>query len=214
MKRLDGEVEKRTDGERDQQDLAGAAGRTLTGDQDVVDRRGFGERQLAVEIFDEVLPQRNDENHPEGAADETSEKNLPPGDIQLVDVHRRNDKGRTGGHDAGRLTDRLHHHVLEETADRLAHLSEEDRQNGDGNRCLDRVSGPQRHVCASCGEENHHGDPDSDGPQGDFRPKIVGGNDGRVDLTRFQFSVRVGGQQLRVHRLRFLHHSSIQDCGK
>ena len=214
VKRLDAEIKERTHREGDQQDLAGASGRALAGDQDVVDRRGLGEGQLAVEVLHEVLAQRNDQHDPERTTDEAGEEDLPPGDRHLVDVHGGHHEGRPGGHHPGRLTHRLDHDVLEDGAADGLELTEEDRQDGDGDRDLDGVAGAQRHVGPGDGEEHHHAEPDSDGPGSDLGSQIVGRDDGLVDLTRFEFAVGVGGQQLRVDRLRFLHHSSIKDCGK
>ncbi len=187
-----------------------AAGRALAGNQNVVDGGRFREGELAVKLLHEVLAQRNDENHAEGAADEAGEKDLPPGDVELVDVERRHDKGRARGDDTGSLADTLDHDVFEDGAVGNSQLAKENRQNGDRDRGLDGVAGSQRHVRSGGGEDDDHRHTETDRPHGHLGAEIVRTDDRFVNLSRFQLAVRIRGQKLRGHRLRVFHQASIR----
>ncbi len=173
VEELDDQVVEEADTEGHEQDLAGRSLGPLAGGQHVGDRGPLGERQLTVQVLDEVPAQGDQQHDPEVSADQAGQEDLQERRLQVEDVERRDGEDRPGHDDAGGLPDGLDDHVFEQGAATGEEGPEKHRQNGDRDRGLDHVAGLQSDVGGGKGEDDHHDDAEDHRP--DARPR-----DGRL----------------------------------
>jgi hypothetical protein len=196
VEKLDDEVVNEPQTEGHQQHLAGRSLRLLAGRQHVGDGRAFREWELAVEVFDKVPPQRDQQNHTQVSADQAGEEDLQKRRFEIEDVERRNREDRTCNHHPRGLADGLDDDVLEQRVTAREKGPEKDREDRDRDRCFDDVAGLEPDVGGGEGEDHHHDHADDQGPCRNLRARVVGRDHRGVGLTRLQLSECVLRQDL------------------
>ena len=205
MEKLDDEVVEEPETKGHQKNLAGRSLRLLAGRQHVGDRRAFGERELAVKVFDEVPPKWDQKDDTEVSADEAGEEDLQERRLEVEDVECWDSEDCTGDDDAGGLTDGLDNHVFEQAVAAGEQSPEKDREDRDRDRCFDDISGLESDVGGGEGENHHHDDTDDYGTRRGLWARVVGGDDRGIGFTWFELTECVlrqdlGGLGRRFHQ--------------
>ncbi len=204
----DEEIVHRGDAGGLQQQL-GLRAALLAGDQDFGDGGGFGERELAVLLGDEVAAQWDEEQQAETASREADEDALHRMRVEVQDVQRRQrehcarDDGGRGAADAGEDD------VFQHGGAAAVEARQSNGEDGDGDCRLHALADLQRRVRGSDAEDDaQHRSPEHRAPS-DFRHAAAGGHQRDVEFTLFQ---RFVGVRRKTLDLEFVSGSS-HECG-
>ena len=154
-----------------------------------------------MHILYEILAEGYEEEDSEETAEQRTEEHLPEIDLQAKDVDGR--KGEDGaGHDhAGAGSDALDDDVLAEASLLAERAGDADREDGDGDGCLEHLAYLKSEVSSCCREQYGHQEAEGHRIRRNLERLLISAQQGFVAFPRVQFPVRV----LRKAEIRFAH---------
>ena len=165
--------------------------------------RRLRERILPVHLLHEILPERDEEQDAQHAAQQRTQEHLPEIDLHSEDIdgRQREDGPRYDG--AGAAADGLDDHILRKAVFLLEGARQAHGDNGDRNRRLEHLPDLEAQVGRRRGEQHHHQNADAHRIRRDLGITLRRIQDRLVFLTGLQLPLRVlrqGNRFLFFHR--------------
>ena len=146
-------------------------------------------------LLDEILPERNQEQDAQNAAEQRAEEHLHEVHVQAQDIDGRQGEHRAGHDDARAGADALDNDVLAQRALLFGGAGEADRQDGDRNGGLEHLAHFQAQVSRCGREDDGHDQAEAYRPGRDFGIILVRLQKRFVLLARSKLPERVFGKR-------------------